>query len=175
MPHNMSISIQQKRPPSSDPTLRWALSCATGYLQLGMLSEAARELTSLGLEYQTDPEVLELRIRILIARKHCNKAAKLAKIATRLYPKLIDFYVLNASAYEEKGNPQKAKEVWLSVPLLFQNSGFLHYKIARCEKKLGNYLSAREHMEEAIKIDGDISQNLINYPEMEAPSKDRLN
>ncbi len=170
----MSISTTQNRPPSSDPTLRWALSSTTGYLQLGMLSEATHELRSLGLEYQADPEVLELRIRILIANKQCNKAAQLAKIATRLYPQLIDFYILNASAYEEKGNLEKAKEVWLSVPLLFQNSGFLHYKIARCEKKLGNYLSARKHMEEAIKIDGDISHDLIDYSKMGTTNDDRL-
>ena len=171
----MSISTQQKHSPNPDPTFRWALSSASGYLQLGMLSEAAHELTQLGLEYQTEPEVMDLRIRILIAHKRCDKAARLARIATRLYPKLVDFYILNASAYEEKGNLQKAKEVWLSVPHLFQNSGFLHYKIARCENKLGNYLSARKHMEEAIKIDGDISQDLINYPEMEDATKDRLN
>lgn len=175
MPHNMSISTQQKHSPKTDPTFRWALSSASGYLQLDMLSEAAHELTQLGLEYQTDPEILELRIRILIADKRCDKAAKLAKLATRLYPKLIDFYILNASAYEEKGNPQKAKEVWLSVPHLFQDSGFLHYKIARCEKKLGNYFSARKHMEKAIKIDGDINQDLIHYPEMVGTTEDRLN
>ncbi|MBL4575761.1 MAG: hypothetical protein JKY51_06650 [Opitutaceae bacterium] len=162
----MSISIHQKNSPSFDPNLRWALSCASGYLQLGLFSEGARELSSLGLEYQTEPQVLELRIRILIARKQCGKAAKLAKLATRLHPNLIDFYILTALAYDEKGNPKKAKEVWLSVPYSFQGSGFLHYEIARCEKKLGNHLSAHKHIEEAIKIDGDISQSLIDYSEM---------
>ncbi len=142
--------------PQLDPNLRWALSFTRGYLELGMTREAARELDQLDLTDKCRSEVIDLRIRVMLARKHWRKADRLARVAIRMFPGLIEFYHHAANACEARGDLAGAKRAWCSVPSLFHQSGYYHYKIAGYEAQLGNADRAREHIHLALRLDPSI-------------------
>lgn len=154
-------SLEKDTEPTS---LRWALSFAHGYFELGMLSAAEREINQLSVRHRCYADVIELRVRILLRQKRFEKAAWLAKSAAKVYPGVSDFYELAGEAYEALGRPDEAKAVWVSAPSLFHVSGIFHYNIARFEVKLGNHLSAREHIALAIELDPDMLTRMEEDP-----------
>ncbi|BET65289.1 hypothetical protein ASA1KI_02070 [Opitutales bacterium ASA1] len=133
--------------------LRWALSFARGYLELGMFAAAEKELSRLSVRHRCYADVIELRVRVMIARKRFAPAAWLARSASKIYPGVAEFYVLASEAYEAMNRPEDAKAVWIAAPSLFHVSSVFHYNLARYEAQLGNHLSAREHITLAIELD----------------------
>lgn len=141
-------------PKDTEPlALRWGLSFVRGYLDLGMIAAAERELARLSVRHRCYADVIELRIRVLLARHRYDKAAWLARSAAKVYPGVAEFYLFASRAYEALGRPDQAKEVWISAPSLFHVSGIFHYNLARYEAKLGNPASARQHIKLAIELD----------------------
>ncbi|MGH8016986.1 MAG: tetratricopeptide repeat protein [Opitutaceae bacterium] len=138
---------------SEPQSLKWALSFARGYLDLGMAAAAGRELDALGVRHRCYADVIELRVRVMFARGRFAQAARLARSAARVYPGIAEFYVLASEAYEALGQPGEAKAVWVSSPSLFHVSSVFHYNLARYEAQMGNSLSAREHIALAIELD----------------------
>ena len=47
-----------------------ALLAAQGYLELGMVEEGLAELVSVSEELRVDPDIIELRLHILMQAKH---------------------------------------------------------------------------------------------------------
>lgn len=150
------------------PALNWGLSFARGYLELGMIKEAERELDKLSIRYRCYADVLEMRVRVFMAAGKMAKAARLAKSAAKVYPGVAEFYLLAARAYEAMRRPDRAKEVWVSAPSLFHVSGVFHYNLARFEAQLGNPRSAREHIALAIELDPKIRNRVAGDPGLRA-------
>lgn len=147
--------------PQLEPSLRWVLSFTRGYLELGMIREAVRELDQLDLDDKCRSEVLDLRIQVLLARRHWRKADQLARAAIRMFPGLIEFYRHAANACEARGDLAGAKRTWCSVPSLFHQSGYFHYKIAGYEAQLGNADRAEEHIALALRLDPSIVDDCV--------------
>lgn len=138
---------------SDDPTLRWGLSQAQGYFELGMLDKSEKELNRLGKEHQDNPLVMTLRVRVLLARKFWPRVIETAHHAVRLYPTLPEFYVHGAAAYDMIGEREMGREFWQSAPEVVRSSGVLHLHMARFEAGLGNVESAREHLHNALILE----------------------
>jgi tetratricopeptide (TPR) repeat protein len=149
---------------SEPPALRWGLSFVRGYLELGMLTAAERELARLGVRFRCYADVIELRVRVLVARRRWEKAAWLARSAAKVYPGVAEFYLMAANAYDSMGRPDEAKAVWVSAPTIFHVSGMFHFNLARYEAKLGNRRSAREHIALAIELDPAMQARARNDP-----------
>ena len=136
-----------------DHQLRWALQFASGYLSLGMPDEALAELTSLKSESRNFPEVMSLKGQIYLLRSEWSSAAEMAEEGHNRYPELPDFYIQQALAYEQLGQPLRAIDIWMSAPEEIQRSGFCHYNLARCQARLGNVSSAKKHVLQAVKLE----------------------
>ena len=136
-----------------DPRFMWSLSFASGYLDLGMLGKAERELDILPPEYQDRPEVMTLRSRILVARRQWPRVIEHARRAVRLFPDATEYYVHAAMAYDMLGLPAKGRDIWHSAPPRVRSSAFFHLHLARCEARLGNAAGARDHLQRAFNLD----------------------
>jgi tetratricopeptide (TPR) repeat protein len=156
----MTTPPQTEPTPQLEPSLLWTLSFARGYLELGMIREADRELGQLDLDDKCRSEVIDLRIQVLLARRQWRKADRLARVAIRMFPGLIEFYRHAANACEALGDVAEAKRTWCSVPTLFHQSGYFHYKIAGYEAQLGNADRAQEHVALALRLDPSIGDDL---------------
>lgn len=160
------LSSLEKEPEAQ--ALQWGLRFARGYLELGMLAAAEREIARLSVRHRCYADVIELRIRILFERGRFEKAAWLARSAARVYPGVAEFYLYAAHAYEALDRPDQAKAVWVSAPSLFHVSGLFHYTLARFEAQLGNASSARAHIALAIELDPAMQERARNDPGMRA-------
>ena len=108
-----------ENPTVEDQRLRWTLSFASGYLKLGMVREAARELESLETSDLCRSDVIDLRIQVMLNRRHWRLAQKLARAAMRMFPGMLEFYRHAAVASEARGDPAEAKRIWCSAPVSF--------------------------------------------------------
>ena len=152
-PHLENRTVESHR-------LRWTLSFASGYLKLGMVREAARELGNLETSDLCRSDVIDLRIQIMLIRRHWRLAQELARAAMRMFPGMLEFYRHAAVASEARGDPAEAKRIWCSAPSLFHQSGYFHYKIAGYEARLGNADRAQEHITMALRLDPAIEEDL---------------
>ncbi|HEX9785956.1 MAG TPA: hypothetical protein VGA56_24920 [Opitutaceae bacterium] len=151
----------------SEPrALKWVLSFVRGYLELGMHAAAKRELDRLSVRHRCHPEIIEMRVRVLLARARYEQAAWLARSASKVYPGIAEFYMLAGEAYETLNRPEQAKEVWVSAPALFHVSGVFHYNLARYEALMGNNSTAREHMALAIELDPSNKERAKSDPRL---------
>ncbi len=157
------------------PALKWGLSFVRGYLELGMLGAAERELARLSIRHRLYADVIELRVRVLVARGRLEKAAGLARSAAKVYPGVAEFYSLAAEAYEAMHRPAEAKAVWVSAPAIFHASGIFHFNLARFEAQLGNRTSAREHIALAIELDPAMQDRAGRDPGLRALMIDPVN
>ena len=156
----MMIPPHIEIPPAEDHCLRWSMSFASGYLKLGMIREAARELENLETADLCRSDVIDLRIQVMLARRHWRLAHKLARAAMRMFPGMLEFYRHGAIASEARGDLVEAKRIWCSAPSLFHQSGYFHYKIAGYEALLGNTHRAQEHIALALRLDPAIVEDL---------------
>jgi len=164
----MMNSPQTELPTPAEQHLRWTVSFATGYLSLGMIREAARELECLETTDLCRSDVIDLRIRIMLARRHWRRAQNLARAAMCMFPGMLEFYGHAATASEARGDVVEAKRIWCSAPDLFHQSGYFHYKIAGYEAQLGNIDCAQEHIALALYLDLGIEDALV---EISAPTE----
>ena len=156
-------SIENENEPH---TLQWSIRFIRGYLELGMLSAAERELARLKVRHRCYADVIELRIRVLFERSRFEKAAWLARSAAKVYPGVAEFYLYAAHAYEALDRPDEAKAIWVSAPSMFHISGIYHYTLARFEAQLGNDSSARAHIALAIELDPEMQRRVEKDPGM---------
>jgi tetratricopeptide (TPR) repeat protein len=154
-----------------EPKLRWALQFALGYMNLGMPDEAVRELAALNSEQQLLPEVMSLKAQAFLLQSDWAHAVTVAEAGHDRYPDMVDFYVQQALAYEQLGEPQRAISVWQASPEPVRGSGFCHYNIARCEMRLGNLASARRHVQQAIKLEPSLKAKMREDPFLSALPK----
>lgn len=144
----------------------WGLSYASGYFHLGMLAEAKKELVELGASYQNEPEVMSLNGLILLAKKNWDAVVEQSLQARNMYPHSPDFYIQAAYAYDKLNEPAKAKDIWLHAPDEVRTSPLYHYNIARCEARLGNLETARQHIRTALILDPKIFKTIHKDPSL---------
>ncbi|MEZ5278737.1 MAG: tetratricopeptide repeat protein [Opitutaceae bacterium] len=158
------VAAKEDQPREPEMGSLWTLSFVRGYLELGMLEKAEKELARLPLEDQHRPESLSLAGQILMARRQWEAAIEVFAIGRALHPGCVDFYVKAAYAYEQVGRLQESRNMWQLVPRPVGRSGFAHLNLARCEAKLGNLPAARRHITTALHLDPNIRALLDNDP-----------
>jgi tetratricopeptide (TPR) repeat protein len=146
------------------PSLRWGLSFAHGYFELGMLEKAEKELNRLGSQSQDLPEVMAMRLRVLLARRAWPRVIETARHAVRLFPNVPEFYVHAAAAYDMLGQGDQRRLLWQTAPEKVRTSGILHLHMARFEASLGNLDSAREHLRSALNLEPGLRAIAGNDP-----------
>jgi tetratricopeptide (TPR) repeat protein len=155
---------------------RWILSFASGYLGLGMLDKAEKEVAKLPPGDQHRSEALSLAGQISMARGKWEDALKCFAIGRTLYPLIPDFFVQAAFAYEKAERLLESRNMWELVPQPFRHSGLVHFNLARCEEKLGNLQAAKRHMAKAVTVDPRFQAILMKEPVLarmlELPERD---
>lgn len=138
---------------SSDHALNWGLSFARGYLELGMIDKAARELDQLPPAFAEHPEVMSLRSHVLLAHRQWPLVVEHTRRAVALFPDEPEYYVHAAAAFDMLGLHEEGQRVWQNAPDAVRRSGFFHLHVARFEARLGNVTCARDHLARAIHLD----------------------
>lgn len=129
-----------------------AILAAQGYLELGMAEEALAELSTLTFE-SVDPDIVELRLHILMQAKRWTEALSAAEELLRLMPEALPAYIHGAFALHELGRTGEARDLLLKGPEELRKDPTFHYNIGCYEAVLGNREAALQSLERSFSLD----------------------
>lgn len=138
----------------------WGLSYAYGYFHLGLTREAERELLELGRAYQDLPEAMNLRGLILLSQEQWSQALELSQHGRFLYPRMPEFYVQGAHAFEKLRDYTSALELWETAPECLRAYSLYHYSVARCRAALGAMQDAERALRTALSLDPKLASTI---------------
>lgn len=144
------------------------LQAAQGYFNLGMVDEASEELDAVGADSQKRPEVLQLRLLILMKRKLWDVAIDVARSLCRSLEDMPDPYLHLAFCLHELHRTEEARQCLLQGPDTLQQVPTYYYNMACYEAQLGNVDKARTILEIAVKMNPDYRECALRDPDLRA-------
>jgi predicted Zn-dependent protease len=126
---------------------------AQGYHELGLWREAWRELDCLSDAAQHKPEVLEMRILILINERKWKEALNISRQLSEAAPDEEGGWVHAAYCLHELGRTQEAIRALLSAPASLRDKAIFHYNLACYSCVLGQIDTAREALHRSFALD----------------------
>jgi predicted Zn-dependent protease len=145
-----------------------ALLAAQGYLELGMVEEALAELTSVSDELRDDPDIIELRLHILMQGRRWAEALTTAEELLRKKPNAVPGYIHGAFALHELGRTAEARDLLLKGPGDLRKDPTFHYNIGCYEAVLGNRESALESLNQSFALDETYRDFAKRDPDLES-------
>jgi predicted Zn-dependent protease len=144
------------------------IQAAQGYTELGMHEDALIELESLIPAVRNRPDVLELRILILMHARKWGEALAASRDLCELRPDVTIGYIHAAFCLHELRRSGEAKSVLLSGPAALLDEPTYHYNLACYECVLGNLESALAHLETSFAIDKKFRAFAKTDPDLKA-------
>ena len=126
---------------------------AQGYYELGLWREAWHELDGMAEKPQQRPEVMELRVLILINESKWREALALSRQLAEVAPEEEGGWVHSAYCLHEMGNTQEAIEALLSAPASLREKAIFFYNFACYSCVLGQIDAAREALHRSFALD----------------------
>jgi len=130
-----------------------ALLAAQGYLELGMAEEALAELSTIPELEIRDPDIVELRLHILMQAKRWTEALSTAEELRRIHPDALPAYIHGAFALHELGRTSEARNLLLKGPEQLRKDPTFHYNVGCYEAVLGNREAALQSLEQSFALD----------------------
>ena len=145
-----------------------ALLAAQGYLELGMVEEALAELVAVQSPMISDPDLIEMRLHILMQGGRWSDALASAEELLRLNSSALSAYIHGAFALHELGRTTEARDLLLRGPQVLRNDPTFHYNIGCYEAVLGNNDSAMRSLKKSFALDETYRDFAKQDPDLEA-------
>ncbi len=127
---------------------------ARGYLELGLVREAATEVEAVDAAEQDDREVLGVRVDLHLAAREWEPAVQYGRRLAEAYPEAEHAWIGWAYALRELNRVAEARAVLLAAEVRHGGqSAVLHYNLACYEALLGDLARARERLAEACRME----------------------
>lgn len=142
------------------------LLAAQGYAELGLHKEALEELDLLPTLLREHPQVLEMRLIILMQWEAWKEAFVVSQRLCKAAPKSPIAFIHAAFCLHELGRTDEAKFTLLNGPVALQDDPTFHYNLACYECVLGEVESARAHLERSFSIDRKFREFAKSDPDL---------
>ncbi len=127
---------------------------ARGFLELGMLDAAAKELAAIEGPARAGAAVMELQVDLHMAAKQWDLVVAMAREFTAQHPAESKGWISRAFALRELGCIKEAKEVLLQAePVHGKTCAVLHYNLACYHCLLGEMKQAKDRLAWAFKME----------------------
>ena len=138
-----------------------------GYIDLGMLEEAWREIGHLPSEKRSSAIAQEMRIIIELDRSHIKEALALSEILADLHPDNPAGFIQGAYCLHALGRTEQAIEHLQSGPLSLQNEPVYFYNLGCYELALGKPQAALSWLQQSFTMDPRFKQRALSDPDLE--------
>lgn len=118
-----------------------------------MVEEALAELSSVEPKLFGDPDLLELRLHILMQDCRWNEALAAAEELLRVRQDALPAYIHGAFALHELGRTAEARDLLLRGPSVLREDPTFHYNIGCYEAVLGNHDVALKSLQQSFAMD----------------------
>ena len=143
------------------------ITAAQGYSELGMHEDAIAELDAINPEYSAKPDVLEIRLLVLMHARRWKEALTASRKLCKANPDAASDFIHAAFCLHELGRTQDAKSLLVSGPPSLLKEPTYHYNLACYEARLGNYPEAHAHLETSFAMDRKFREFAKNDSDLE--------
>ena len=133
------------------PDQHHALS-AEGWLELGEVHEAVRELGMISRSHQGHPDVLEVLWRVLAHKKSWDQAVEIAGELIRIDPGRVNGWVNQSYSLHELGRTREAFDALKAVVARFPKDSIVPYNLACYACQLGDQAAAQNWILMATRL-----------------------
>jgi predicted Zn-dependent protease len=144
------------------------LRSAQGYYELGMCDDALAEIDGIDAKLQQRPDILELRVLILLRAREWERALEVSRKLCKIRPEANGGYIHSAYCLHELGHTEEARAMLLSGPPSLTQEPTYHYNLACYESVLGNMEAAQAHLDTSISIDKRFREFARSDPDLKA-------
>ncbi len=145
----------------------WRLSHARGYLLLGLIDEAADELSQLPEDWLDKDETLALRAAILQEQHDWLQLQALASDLARRMPAAAEWWIMWAYATRRAESLSAAQAILREAELQHPTEATIPFNLACYACQLGDLGSARLLLARAIALDPSFATSALNDPDLE--------
>jgi len=133
--------------------IQTVIESAQGYLLLGMLPDAWEEIKKLTSQEQLLPEVLDIRVALLMQEQRWQEALVILGPLCKVVPDCENYFVHAAYCLHELERTREARETLLLGPDSLVDEPLFHYNLACYETRLGESDLAKISLERCFKLD----------------------
>jgi tetratricopeptide (TPR) repeat protein len=148
--------------------LRWRLSHISGYLALGMVREAERELKTVRPEQADLLEVRAAEVAILHAKQNWRRLRSVAGALARRQPERVEWWVTHAYATRRAVSIEKARAILLEAENHHPAEAVVQFNLGCYASLLGELEEARRRVERAVALDPQFKVAADEDPDLEA-------
>lgn len=143
------------------------LQYASGYLDLGMLKEAAEELDAIAEPDRKSVEVMSLRVRLYLESRNWELMEAVARFLVDRHPEHAHCWVHWAYALRELQMVREAYNVARRALRYHPREAILHFNLACYCSLLGDTEEAGRALEKAIEIEPSFREEAKADPDLE--------
>ena len=147
--------------------LKWLLSHARGYLELGMVEEAAGELDRIPELSASEFDVRVLRSLVLQEQKHWIRLVPLAAGLAREKPDDAGWWIMWAYATRRATSLKAAEAILLEAETHHPKEATIQFNLGCYACQLGDFAKARTRVAHAIALDSHFSEAAETDPDLE--------
>ena len=140
---------------------------AQGYLELGMLEDAWNSLEAVETACRGHPDVLTLRLAVLMASKKWDQAVSIGKSLCETQSEDEEAFIQTAYCLHELRQTKEAKKILLAGPKSIQENPLFYYNLGCYEAQLGELEAAKTAVKKAIQIDRVYRRLAMEDPDLQ--------
>lgn len=129
------------------------LRAALGYIELGMLKDAAGEVAELSTEASDSIDGLILRLELAQRGNAWTKAERVARKLIKLQPEEPDWSIALAYAARRAHSIETARKILSDAVAKFPREAVIHFNLACYACQLGEIPAARDSLRRAFALD----------------------
>jgi Flp pilus assembly protein TadD len=135
---------------------------SSGYLELGMLDDAALVLEEIEPEDKTRSEVLGARVGICLAAKKWEMAAAVASHLVKTEPENSGWWIQLAYATRRYESIESAEAILLRARELHHDNAVIEFNLACYASVAGRFEEAKARLKRAIELDKQFQKVAID-------------
>jgi Flp pilus assembly protein TadD len=147
--------------------LKWLLSHARGYLELGMVEEAAAELARIPETDTRDFEVRVLQALVLQEQKSWARLVPLAAELVQEKPKDASWWIMWAYATRRADSLAAAEKILLEAGQLHPREATIQFNLGCYTCQRGDLAAARAYVNRAIALNETFREAAATDPDLE--------
>jgi tetratricopeptide (TPR) repeat protein len=146
--------------------LKWLLSHTRGYLELGMVEEAAAELDRVPAAAATAFEVRVLRALVLQERKQWTELKPIAASLVREKPEEAGWWIMWAYATRRADSLAEAEKILIEAEANHPKEATIQFNLGCYACQRGDLATARSHVDRAIALDQHFREAAATDPDL---------
>ncbi|MEO8205276.1 MAG: hypothetical protein ABI615_03790 [Chthoniobacterales bacterium] len=144
------------------------IQAAHGYMELGLIDDALKELDTLSTEEQMQEHALQLRLLILMEAERWEPAVPVCETLRRLNPGLSIGYIHGAYCLHVMGRTQEAREILRKgPPSLFEEATYF-YNLGCYNAVLGDKPEALKNLQTSFQMNPTFRDEALDDPDLKA-------